>query len=317
VLRTDTGNFNRFLTSLGLVLLLGALLVPYFFFHDTETLRISAHEFKTLTPVAREALSSRQKRERDLEVPVLVFALALAMGGAGSLYFGGRRLRLAQVKEDEAVDRQARKDDFEIQQMSNSEVEEKRDEQARESVQAEASRQRESPAGPEVQPQKLRAPTIEETRKEMRRIEGQIREMFEAAEFPAHEFLYEVKTVRSGQQVRLDGLFRSRNRDGTDVILTLKVGRQGRMIRSLVRNYTDDALGRLTRYRLLSKRQATSWLVIVVPNDVPALELEDRRRLEDQVNASLLGAGLGTIIGEAEVASLPKKFEQLFEIQAK
>ena len=56
--RTDTGNFNRFLTSLGLLMILGALLIPYFFFHDTDTLRIPVKELRELTPVAQDAFGN-------------------------------------------------------------------------------------------------------------------------------------------------------------------------------------------------------------------------------------------------------------------
>ncbi|HSS33375.1 MAG TPA: hypothetical protein VLL27_08870 [Solirubrobacterales bacterium] len=99
MLRTDTGNFNRFLTSLGLLLLLAAVLVPYFYFHDTDTLRIPVKELNGLTDVGREALETRQRREADLEVWVLGFAAVLTISGITALWLGGRRLRVAQGRK--------------------------------------------------------------------------------------------------------------------------------------------------------------------------------------------------------------------------
>jgi len=320
--RTDTGNFNRFLTSLGLLMLLGALLLPYFYFGDTDTLRIPVNELKDLTPVAREALETRQQRNRDLEVWVLVIAGALAISGVAALWFGGRRLRTAQKKEDAAIDRKAKRDDVEIQQMSQSEVDERRDEEARESVQEEERGQPEARArAPEAAPLQARpagsAARLRDSRQAIERVENAAREVLEHSDFSSYEFLYEVKTIRGRQQVRLDGLFSAKKAGDQDVLLELKVIRQSRSIRMRVRNFADSLLALLTRYRGMINRGAVGWLVIVMPEEAEPLEIEERRRLEDHFNASLIDLGKATILRESEIPELGERFVQLFEDQAK
>src|SRR3954447_16067246 len=198
--RTDTGNFNRFLTSLGLLMLLGALLVPYFYFGDTDTLQIPARELKRLTPVAKEALEARQHRNHDLENWILGLAAALALSGVATLWFGGKRLRGAQKKEDAAIDRKAKRDDVEIQQMSQSEVDEKREEEARESVQEEERRPGEGsqptrqtgpiPRAP-IRDQESSAARLRESRLAIVRIEDAVRNALSKSKFDSYEFRYE------------------------------------------------------------------------------------------------------------------------------
>jgi len=324
--RTDTGNFNRFLTSLGLLMLLGALLVPYFYFGDTNTLQIPAQKLKSLTPVAQEALEARQRRNHDLENWILGLSVLLALGGIAALLFGGRRLRSAQKKEDAAIDRKAKRDDVEIQQMSQSEVEEKREEQARESVQEEDRRPGEETPPPPRTGTTRRVPSpdpegsaarLRDSRRAIERIEEAVRDALKSSEFDSYEFLYEVKTVSGRQQVRMDGLFRAKKPGRADVILELKVMRQSRMIRVRLRNFADAVLALITRYGQMVPRQATGWLVIVVPEEAEPIALEDRRRLEDQANDSLVTVAKATVSEEREIPQLASKFVELFESQAK
>jgi hypothetical protein len=112
----------------------GALVIPYFYFRETDTLRVSKSELQGLTPTGKGTLEARQERVADFEIPILALAALLTIGGVASVALGGRRLRMAQEKEDAAVDRRAQREDYEIQQLSKDEVDEKRDEQAREVV---------------------------------------------------------------------------------------------------------------------------------------------------------------------------------------
>lgn len=320
MLRTDTGNFNRFLTSLGLLLLAAALLIPYFYFHDTDVLRITQHELDALTRTGREAILSRQHRAADLELWILGLAASLAAGGIACLYFGGKRLRVAQVKEDAAIDRKARRDDVEIQRLTDAEVEEKRDEQALEAVEERKVGNAEpettaEPAKParETEPVQTAQASMAQSRAAIARIEETVRRTFEGNEGRSFKFLGEVKVVGPNQQVLIDGLFRARSSGRGDVVLDLKIVRQTRMLRARIRNFTDSTLALLTRYRALSDRQATSWLLIVLPEEAETLPIEDKRRLEDQVNSSLVGRGFGSIIHESELSTLPQRFDRLFE----
>jgi len=317
--RTDTGNFNRFLTSLGLLLLVGALLVPYFYFHDTETLRIPKAELKGLTPVSREALETRQRRQAGLEDWVLGFAVVLAGGGFGFLWFGGRRLRTAQGKEDAAVDRKAKRDDVEIEQMSQAEVEEKREVQARESVEQEAvSKQVEPPPFAAAPAQKNPADQrYRENREAIQRIEGRIKDSLPQAIPEQYEFLNDVKTVRGSQQLRLDGLFRAHSREGTDVLLELKVTRRATSVGMVGRSASDQLLALILRYQQVTIRKCLGWLVLVIQEDAEAHPSVDLAALEKRLNEALLDMAKASILREHELDRLPILFDELFGPQAK
>ncbi|HEX7245333.1 MAG TPA: hypothetical protein VF245_07205 [Solirubrobacterales bacterium] len=318
MLRTDTGNFNRFLTSLGLLLLAAALLIPYFYFHDTEVLRITQRELQGLTQTGHDAILARQRRAADLEVWILGLSAALVLGGITCLWFGGKRLRYAQTKEDEAIDRQAKRDDVEIQRLSDVEVEKKRDEQAREATAAERAGDVTSgaPVEPQVQTDRgeaERRPTpvasVAENRAAIVRIEEAVREAFEKSEVDSYEFISEARLVSGKERLLVDGLFRA-TEDNLDVLLELKIVRQVRSLSFRGRQSADSALASLARYKAITGRRATTLLVIVVPRGVDEFPLEDRRQLEDRISAWLAGEGVVAIVPEEEIPTLPARLSQ-------
>ncbi len=323
MLRTDTDNFNRFLTSVGLLLLVAALLAPYFFFHDTDVLRISQKELRGLTPAGRGALEARQRRTADLEVPVLVFSGVLALGGLAALWFGGRRLRTAQGKEDEALEREAKRKEVEFQRLSATEVDEKHAAEARESA-PEATRPQprqdeQADGGDQARPPRPGDRELErltQTRTAIDRIVEALRTTFEAERFDRYEFRPEVRVVGRQNRLQLDGIFRARSREGTDVILELKVVRQSRNLSLLIRQFTDKVISLVTRYRDISGRDARGWLVAVIPQDVEGPSLDERRELEDRLEHSLANQGEGSIVHEDDIENLPGRFRELFEAQA-
>jgi hypothetical protein len=243
---------------------------------------------------------------------ILVLSAALIFGGVACLWFGGKRLRHAQTKEDEAIDRQAKRDDVEIQRLSTAEVEEKRDEQAREEVeepqQVPPRRAADRPVHADPPPR----PTLQESRTAIARIEEKIRRTMEEWVTQSFEFTSEVKLVAGTQQLRLDGLFKSRTPELPDVLLELKVNRQSRNLAMRIRQFADMALAQLVRYRALTGRQANTWMLIVVPSEEDDLSLEEKRLFEERLNSVLVAEGKGTILSERELQRLPSLFSKLF-----
>ncbi|HSS33374.1 MAG TPA: hypothetical protein VLL27_08865 [Solirubrobacterales bacterium] len=137
------------------------------------------------------------------------------------------------------------------------------------------------------------------------------RTLTESAPAP-YEFIPNVKTSRGTQTVLLDGLYRARNREGSDVILSLKVVRQARSMRTLARTRADEMLGEIARYRELTSRAAKGWLLLVLPDEVEPPEIEERRQLEDRLNQTLVGLAFASVVHETELDSLPQRFDQIF-----
>ncbi len=330
--KTDTGNFNRFLTSIGLLLLAAAVVVPYFFFQDTETLRISHQELQGLTATARDALEVRQRRIAHLEVPVLVLSVILALGGTASLGFGGKRLRTAQEKEDEAIERRARRENYEIQRLTRNEVEERRDEQAREAVQEEGvesedrSKERATtlkplePSAPERASRgeiaQRPAPAFSNWRQEIARLEEDVKSSLEELESERFKYLADVKIVgpRSSRPgVSVDGLFEGQTSNQPDVAMELKVPRVPvPELRGRGRLYADVLLADLARYRALTGREALGWLLIIIPESLEGEGVDQREQIEKRFNDLLAGIGKCSIVMESEVGELPRRFTQIF-----
>jgi hypothetical protein len=330
--RADTGNFNRFLTSIGLLLIAGALLIPYFYFRDSETLQITKAELRDLTPTAQEALERRQRRSADLEVPVLALSILLVGGGISALFFGGKRLRIAQGKEDDAIERQARREDYEFQQLSVDEVEIKRDEQAREAVWEDKA------AEPEPETKKVEgpAPTMPTTRqpqpsavaggspprnladvryRQMRediaRIEEKTKQVLEQIQLDRFEYFSELQIVQAGgrRRVRVDGLFRAKVASQPDITLELTVTR---IPQSRARLDADRLLAHLVRYREMTGREALGWLLIVVPEGEDSGDERDWSELEEKYTDLLAGLGRCSTVREQDLDELPDRFTAIF-----
>jgi ribosomal protein L29 len=339
MLRTDTGNFNRFLTSLGLLLLIASLFIPYFYFRDTDVLRTSRQDLRGLTASGRTALEARQARSIHLEVPVLVLAALLASGGVAALFLGGRRLRVAQGKEDAAIDRRARREDYEIRQMSTDEVEEKRNEQVREAVDEEAAGAAVPPgtdataeAGEAPPPlpvpaeeggdPPMRLRTFEETRRELARIEEDIRVVLEAEKFDTFIYRSGVKIVpESGprsadltpRQVNVDGLFEAKNADRPDVALEIKVTRLSvRSLKPRAKMFTDAVLALLARYNQVTGRGVLGWLVVLVPARAERLSARERHHVERHFDQALAGLARCSVVHEDDLDRLPQIFREIF-----
>jgi hypothetical protein len=329
--KADTGNFNRFLTSIGLLLLAAALLIPYFYFRDNDTLRIPQVELRKLTPTAKAALERRQQRSADLEVPVLVFSALLIGSGVTALFFGGKRLRLAQTKEDEAIERQARREDYEFQQMSAAEVEVRRDEQAREAVLE--SQEVESKHGasegsdsspvskpgipapdqPESSaPQGLVDVQFGQAREEIARIEEKTKQALDRLGPNPFEYLSEMQIVQAGgkRRVDLDHFFKARTTDQPDIVLELKVTR--RLLRTTADLAADRLLALLTRYREMTGKEAIGWLLFVLPKGAEEVPEWERAELEEIYAGRLSGHGRCSIVWEQELDELPSRFIEVF-----
>lgn len=311
MLRPDTGNFNRFLTSLGLLLLAAALIVPYFYFQNTETLRIPAAELRELTKTGRETLEGRQDAIETLETWVVGFSVGLGVVGLGLLIFGGRRLRHAQASEEEEDELRKTRARAEIRRMSPEQVEDKRDAQAREEL-VEPEEAAPPATRPPAQPRdesglrNLGDVRYRQRRDAIARIEAKAVQIFDTAKFESHAFFGNIMvSAAGGDSLELDGLFEARDVDvHRDVVMELKLApvKRGQI-------YTESLFAAIARYRAITERQAFGWLVLVVPAEEPADG--DTAITAARLTNRLAPAGLATVIQEQELDELPTRFQSI------
>jgi hypothetical protein len=330
--RADTGNFNRLLTSVGLALVAAALVVPFFFFRDTATLNITRVELNALTATGRDAFVRRQHRIADIEIPVIIFSGCLLLGGGISLFFGGKRLWLAQQKEDAAIDRQAQRDAYEILKQSEGDIDRSRSEQA-ERVMTEqqiakavaedlgdwsgSGTKAQSPTSStdEAPPAYLTMrDNMASLRRELGDFEDRVQAVMSEAVYRRYRFSREVQIVPNGRHgIALDGLFQARDPGLPDVALELKLSAGplgGFASRSTA--YVDQLISRLSQYKDVTGKEALGWLLVVLKEGSdprPAKVREVQQRIND-----LLGEyGRCTFLSEAELDDAPNRFRRNFE----
>lgn len=325
MLRPDTGNYNRFLTSLGLLLLAAALIVPYFYFQSTDTLRIPAKELNALTETSKDTLEGRQDAIAAMELFVVGFSAALAACGVFLLVFGGRRLRSAQVSEEEEDELRKSRARAEIRQLSPRRLEEKRDEQAKEAVagsappdsakdgavagqRADAGAQGQPSIQPDAQPRE-REERYRRRREAIVRIEERIAEVLADETLPHHKFFSNVRvtSTKSSQRIELDGLFEAVDeKTHRDVIVEVRLWQDNAMP-APPRRFGEQLLGTVARYQAVLERPAVGWLLIVVPREEQPTKISPeqvQRRLGDWFGP----AAVATVIEEEGLAGLPMRF---------
>lgn len=318
MLRADTGSFNRLLTSLGLLALGAALVIPYFFFRNTSTLEISKSELQGMTAVGRRALLDRQDAIVTLEPWVIVGAIALALVGAGLVLAGALRLRAAQQSDDEESELRRARARLEFEEMSPAEQEERdsqraQEEEAEEELQAaKASAQSTARAPTPAEASPLSPPNRIQI---VRRISASIGARFEAQELSGYSFRSQVRIGTNLDQLRLDGVFDSDNPSRSpDVLLDIRVAYQPSSLRNLARLRSNELIAVSTRYQAMTKRPVQGWLIMVIPTEVEettaqAMEREGVLGLTE----ALRSFGRATLVREREITQLPGSFRDLFE----
>ena len=307
MLRTDTGNFNRFLTSLGLLLLAAALVIPYFYFRNTEVLEIPNADLQRMTYTGKSALTGRQDAIATLEPWVIGGAILLAIGGAFLVVAGGFRLRAAQESEDEETELRKSRTRLELEEMSPAERAEQVTEKAKDEVEQEA-RGTSTPGIATGSDWSLR------TRQQaITRVSGRLKRAFDAQRLLTHRPKWQVRIGAGSEAIRLEGVFESADEAHPDILLETRVALDPAVIGKVARNVTNDLIAMLSRYRAATKRPARAWLVFVIPDEssVPlAADALDRAR--ESLQAAVGRFGEAAVVNEAEIDSLPELFEQQF-----
>ena len=322
MLRADTGNYNRFLTSLGLALLAASALILYFFFHSTETLLVPLKTLNTLTPTGQDALEARQHALVTLEPLVICISILFALIGIGFLVRGGTRLRLAQVSDEEEGELRKTRARAEIRQLSPEQLADKHDQEARETITAPPDPPFPLPAiADEIDPAEQQAEKgltrnagdvrYRERRDAITRIEEEISNVLGTADFPNHSFYpnVEVFSRRLQSLLELDGLFEATDSDADrDVVLEVKLWPGPASLHHVLR-YPNAILATVAKYQVMTARPAVGWLLIVISRDY--WNLEGVAGMEERLAGIASPAATVSLIREEDLPELYKRFRDL------
>lgn len=295
--RADIANFNRFLTSLGMLLIAVALICPYFYFHNNDPLLVSTKELRGLTISERETIVGRQHTIAWLEAPILGASLALLIGGGICLVVGGRRLHATQLKEDKAMDRQALREEAAIEDQTEDEREDRLNMQAREAAKSQDA---------------SKHVDFQQSRRVVDRAEERLDESLQGEDFGPYEFLADVKIVggRPEHQIAIDGLFSANLQGIPDVLLQRRPVLYNPERRTT--RYGDTMLALLARYRQLTGKEVVGWLVIILSHQAKSLSPIAREGLRAEFDRALAGLGHATVLDEDQLNAAPARFRELF-----
>jgi hypothetical protein len=305
--RPDTASFNRLLTSLGLLALAGALVIPYFFYRSTNTLRIDRAELARLTEQARGVIEARQSDVSGVQPYVLPTSAALIVIGICFLIWGGRRLHGAQQRDDrEALARTLAAEEG-VRELTHQEKEVKIEEEVADDAAGQAARgrfasAREDDSATDQQKEPVYQPPIEDRVNAARRIEDKVTSTLAEADIPGYIFRPQVAVGR----LRLDGLFLSTDPSDEDILLDVRVG-------SFVpgRALSDRILGRKSRYEAERHRICRPWLVAVFPDAEAKTTFAKIDGTHRRLKENLAPLGWATVVREGEIWSLPAIFDGL------
>ena len=118
----EYGDFYKFVASVGITLIASAFVVPWLFLHEPFDLAIDESKLKTLTPIARGAMTHRQEIAAGI-LPWLPWASALlAIFGFGLTIWGLAMWYPRQRVRDRGEEATTKKVEQELRQMTEQEI---------------------------------------------------------------------------------------------------------------------------------------------------------------------------------------------------
>lgn len=130
--KIEYGDINKFLVSIGLVLLGLAILSPYLYLTQDFGIYIEKEQFMKLQKPVQEIITDKQNKVQTLQSLFYWIPGILSISGLTCLIIGLSRWIKRQAKIDEKFDKEIAKLTIEIESLSQEEREEKAKEEVRE-----------------------------------------------------------------------------------------------------------------------------------------------------------------------------------------
>jgi hypothetical protein len=260
--RPDTQSFTKFALSVGVFLLIAALVVPGLILNDTGVLHISRRELSGYTTVARAELERRQRIARTAgHVAPFAGILFLVLGG-GLIIYGATRLKRQEDASEERSSVELAKLRAEIRPQSEEEHKERLKESVEDELQAEALVQSRSSSAVTESGTAKRG-SLREYMSLARDVEQRVLPHLATIAPPDYELRQQIVVGERGSRyvLALDGLLVSRVDRLPDIVVEIKLARAN--VRQNARNRIDEAAAILMRYRAQRSRRAIMWLIIV------------------------------------------------------
>lgn len=270
--KIDYGDINKFLVSIGLILICLAILIPYFYLKENFGLYIDQATFEKFQEPIQKIITSKQKIIIIIQKIIPWASLALFLIGVTSSAVGLKRWLKRQAKIDEKFDKEIQILDFKIESLTPEETEEK----ARKEV-------REIEAEEEIEPISKPQHTTRTTYRDYIEIEKRITNVFLKYKSNNFEILSQ---QRLGNKFEIDLLLRAKPKKYSDRIVEIKYFRN-RFHFSIINKALHQLNTYISYYKNVAQKQAIPVLLIIY--NKKAISPEMIQKYNDKIKENSFG----------------------------
>ncbi len=102
--KLDFSDFNKFIVSVGIILLTLAFIIPWFFFKDVSNFQIAQSSFDSLTNVSKNFVYRREKIIDWLFIIIPIASSVFSLSGVSLIYWGLKRWFIKQTEITDKID---------------------------------------------------------------------------------------------------------------------------------------------------------------------------------------------------------------------
>ncbi|MCB0541546.1 MAG: hypothetical protein KDE33_28830 [Bacteroidetes bacterium] len=268
--KIDYGDINKFLVSIGLVLIALAVLTPYLYLKEDFGLYIEQSKIDQMQEPIKELITEKQNQVIKFQTFIPWVSLSFFLLGLTSTIIGLVRWFKRQSKIDEKFDKELQKLDLEITSLTPEEKEEK----AKQEVEEIES----------VEQQVATSPVVKSSHsdyvKVYMQIEKGLTEVFENFKSPNFDVLSQ---QRIGNRYEIDILLQAKTKRFLDRIVEIKYFKN-RLSLKIIRDTIYRLNTQISYYNQASNRRVVPVLLIVYSKDTTTAEdiLRFQNRITDE-----------------------------------
>jgi hypothetical protein len=257
--KIDYGDINKFLVSIGLVLIALAVLTPYLYLKEDFGLYIEQSKIDQMQEPIKELITDKQNQVIKFQGFVPWVSLSFFLLGLASTIIGLVRWFKRQSKIDEKFDKELQKLDLEITSLTPEEKEEKAKQEVEEIESVEQ----------QVTPTTVARPsTHSDYVKAYMQIEKGLTDVFENYKSPNFDVLSQ---QRLGNRFAIDILLQAKTKRFLDRIVEIKYFRN-RLSPKIIRDTIYRLNTQVSYYNQASNRRVVPVLLIVYSKDSTTAE---------------------------------------------
>jgi len=264
--KIDYSDINKFLVSMGIVLIGLAVLTPYLYLKEDFGLYLEQEHFEKLQEPIKNLITDKQDKIIQIQKYIPCISIILLFLGLVSIILGLIRWFQRQEKLDEKFDKEIRKLDLEIESLTPEEKERKVLKEMTEIEQEEQKQEALLPAN--IQPQK-------ETISNYLRVENNIFLLFQKYKSPNFEILSQQKI---GNRFEVDLLLKANSQKFSDRIIEIKYFRNQLSI-TILTNSIYQLNTYISYYKEATNKSVVPVLLIVYKDKtIPLEKISDYKR---------------------------------------